>query len=229
MKVAILQSNYIPWKGYFDIINDVDLFIFYDDVQYTTRDWRNRNKIKTDRGTKWLTVPVGKSSNRLICDVAIDDRDWGIRHWKTLQQYYARAPFFELYRKTLENMYLHTKWSSLSNLNQSLIKCIAEILKIRTDFKDSRIFKAQGKKSERLIDILTKVNADVYLTGPSARSYLDEKLFRKANIEVIYKDYSGYPEYPQFYPPFVHEVTILDLLFHVGPEAPDYIWGWRSH
>jgi len=229
VKVAILQSNYIPWKGYFDIINDVDLFIFYDDVQYTTRDWRNRNKIKTDRGTKWLTVPVGKSSNRLICDVAIDDRDWGIRHWKTLQQYYARAPFFELYRKTLENMYLHTKWSSLSNLNQSLIKCIAEILKIRTDFKDSRIFKAQGKKSERLIDILTKVNADVYLTGPSARSYLDEKLFRKANIEVIYKDYSGYPEYPQFYPPFVHEVTILDLLFHVGPEAPDYIWGWRSH
>lgn len=228
-KAAILQSNYIPWKGYFDIIHDVDLFIFYDDVQYTKRDWRNRNRIKTDRGAKWLTIPVGKDTNRLICEVAVDNHEWGLSHWKALKHYYAKAPYFSLYEETLKKIYLEMKWTGLSQLNQFIIQLIStEILKLQTVFKNSRDYSPQGGRNERLIDILTKANADCYLSGPSGKNYLDERLFQKANIEVTYKDYSGYPEYPQFHLPFIHEVTILDLLFHVGPQASDYIWEWRD-
>jgi len=95
--VAILQSNYIPWKGYFDVINDVDLFIFYDDVQYTKNDWRNRNKVKTANGTGWLSIPVGADKNRLICEVILNDNRWQEKHWKTLCQLYGKASYFSSY------------------------------------------------------------------------------------------------------------------------------------
>jgi len=228
-KVAILQSNYIPWKGYFELIHNVDLFIFYDDVQYTKRDWRNRNLIKTIHGVKWLTIPVGNVNNRLICDVSINNHQWSLNHWKTIHRYYSRAPYFKIYQKGLEKIYIERRWTNLSELNNYIIKYISrDILKIETVFMDSREFSPQGHKSERLIDILTKAKADCYLSGPSAKTYLDETLFQKANIKVVYQEYSGYPEYPQLYPPFIHEVSILDLLFHVGPKAPYYIWGWRT-
>jgi hypothetical protein len=229
-KVAIIQSNYIPWKGYFDIINEVDLFIFHDDLQYTKQDWRNRNKVKTEHGTKWLTVPVGRqSTDRLICEVMISDRNWGRKHWRIIKQLYQKAPFFKMYESIFEDIYTQKTWLYLSELNQYMIKYIStNILKIKTVFDDSRNYSPKGSKTERLIHILTKAGATSYLSGPAAKNYLDEALFKEADIELIYKNYSGYPAYPQFHPPFIHEVTILDLLFHVGPEAPYYIWGWRS-
>jgi len=228
-KVAIIQSNYIPWKGYFDIIHDVDLFIFHDDLQYTKQDWRNRNQIKTAQGTKWLTVPVGQSTNRLIYEVEISKSDWKSDHWRALKHQYSKTSFFQRYASFLENIFQEKSWKYLSELNQYIIKYIStEILQINTVFKDSQVYSPVGSKTERLIDILTKVGANCYLSGPSAKNYLDEALFEKSNIELLYKDYSGYPEYPQLYPPFIHEVNILDLLFHVGPDAPYYIWGWRS-
>src|SRR4029079_10372519 len=92
--VAVLQSNYLPWKGYFDIIHDADLFIFYDDVQYTKNDWRNRNRIKAPGGTAWLTVPVGQALDRRICDVEIREHHWQLKHWRTLQQCYGQSPHF---------------------------------------------------------------------------------------------------------------------------------------
>jgi hypothetical protein len=228
-KVAVIQSNYIPWKGYFDIIHDVDLFIFYDDVQYTKNDWRNRNKIKTNQGVHWLTIPVGAPEHRLIYEVELANQQWLKKHWATIQQSYAKAPYFERYFDFFRHVYTETQWTNLSDLNQFLITSISsEFLGIQTQFKDSREFRASGEKLDRLLDLLRKVGAELYLTGPSARAYLNDDSFMAAGIELVFKDYSGYPEYPQLFPPFEHAVSILDVLFNCGPAAPDHIWGWRS-
>jgi len=228
-KVAVLQSNYIPWKGYFDIIHDVDLFVFYDDVQYTKNDWRNRNRIKTPNGPLWLTVPVGQSLDRLTCEVMLEDPRWAGKHLKTLCQYYAKAPYFNRYREFLDEVYLGRRWTTLVELNHYLIKSIArEFLGITTEFADSREYPAKGRRLDRLLDLLEQVGAESYLSGPAARSYILPEEFAKAGIELAFKDYSGYPEYPQLFPPFEQAVTIFDLLFHTGPDAPWYIWGWRE-
>jgi hypothetical protein len=228
-KVAIIQSNYIPWKGYFDIINDVDLFIFYDDLQYTKNDWRNRNRIKTINGLVWLTIPVGKNEKRLICEVELSDNSWGKKHWVSIKQAYSKTPYFAQYRDFFEHVYLAKKWTNLAELNQYLIKVISEdFLRIKTIFADSRDYQPTGKKFDRLHDLLKKANGSIYITGPSARDYLDEQKLTETGIDYIYKDYGNYPEYPQVYPPFEHKVSIIDLLFNCGPESSSYIWGWRE-
>lgn len=227
--VSVIQSNYIPWKGYFDIINDSDLFIFYDDVQYTKNDWRNRNKIKSINGTNWLTIPVGSKLDKLIHEVEINDSTWQKKHWKTISLIYNDAPYFNKYKDFFRQIYLDMKWSNLSILNQYLIKHIShEFLGINTTFKSSLEFNSQGQKLNKLIDILIKAEADVYISGPAAKGYIDEKIFADSGIKLEYKNYDSYPEYSQFHPPFDHSVTILDLLFQVGPEASYYIWGWRQ-
>lgn len=228
-KVAVIQSNYIPWKGYFDIIHDVDTFIFYDDLQFTKNDWRNRNKIKTPRGAEWMSIPVGTDLRRLICEVELPDHAWQQRHWSLLRMHYEKAPHFQAYRPFLEDVLLTRSWPNLSELNHFLIRAIArDFLGITTEFLDSRAFKLQGQKQERLVDLLEKAGADVYVSGPAARDYIDPAVFESAGIELVYKSYAGYPEYPQMHPPFEHGVTILDLLFNVGPQAPEFIWGWRE-
>lgn len=228
-RVAILQSNYIPWKGYFDLIHDVDLFIFFDDVQYTQRDWRNRNKIKTSRGLEWLTAPTNGTRQHLIHEVEFVDVKWQSTHWQTLRHNYGKASHFERYRPFLEDVYLGQQWKYLSELNQHLIEKISrQFLGISAEFVDSRQYHAVGAKQGRIIDLLIKSGATSYVSGPSAKDYIDEAEFAQIGIELVWKDYSGYPEYPQLHPPFEHGATILDLLFHTGPEASRYIWGWRE-
>jgi len=224
--VAVIQSSYIPWKGYFDILHDVDLFVFYDDVQYTVRDWRTRNRIKTPNGPIWLTIPAGSDRNRLICDVKLVDVEWPSRHWKTIVQAYGKAPHFKEYRDALEEIYLGRTWDSLSEFNQHMTQCIArQFLGIGCEFADSRDYLAEGRKLDRMLDLLCKAGATRYVSGPSARDYLDQEAFDRAGIELVYKSYAGYPEYPQLYPPFEHAVSVLDLLFMTGAQAPSYIWG----
>jgi len=228
-RVAIGQSNYLPWKGYFDLIHDVDLFVFYDDVQYTIRDWRNRNRIKTAHGTRWLTVPVGSSRDRLIQDVAITDGDWQRVHWNTIRHAYARAPHFDRLADYLREIYLERTWTKLSELNQQLTRDIArDWLGIRTEFVESSKLAVEGRKQDRIFALLQKVGAKVYVSGPAAKAYLDKARFEREHVELVWKDYSGYPAYDQLHPPFEHAVSIVDLLFHTGAEAPHYIWGWRS-
>ncbi len=227
--VVILQSSYIPWKGYFDLVHDASLFVFYDDVQFTKNDWRNRNKVKTKNGAEWITIPVGGGTARLINEVEIQEGTWQAKHWKTIQYNYAKCPYFSYYREFFEDVYLGRQWSSLSKLNQHLVCSISvELLGIDTDFRDSCEFHAVGKKLDRLLDLVIKTDADRYISGPAAKEYIDPEQFANAGVELVWKDYAGYPEYPQRYPPFEHGVSILDLLFNVGPDAPWYIWGWRE-
>ena len=226
--VVILQSNYIPWKGYFDLINDADEFIFLDDVKFTKQDWRTRNKVKTAQGAQWITVPVGSDYDRLICEVEIKERAWQSRHYKTIVSNYSKCPFFKQYAPLLESFYLEHVWLNLSEFNQNLIKAISNELGINTVFKDSREYGATGKKEDRLLDLLAKSGGTRYVSGPAAKGYIDPRSFESAGVELVWKDYQGYPEYPQRFAPFEHGVSILDLIFNVGPDAPWYIWGWRG-
>lgn len=228
-RVAVLQSSYIPWKGYFDIMHDVDTFIFYDDVQFTYQDWRSRNRIIVNGDAHWLTIPTGSSIDRLIHEVAIPDARWQKKHWRTISQAYAKAPFFRDYRDVFENIYLGREWPNLSELNQHVTTAIArDMLGVESELRDSREYGAEGQKLDRLLDLLVKADATTYVSGPSASSYIDPERFVEAGIELVYKDYRGYPEYRQNHAPFRHDVSILDLLFQTGPDAPAHIWGWRA-
>ncbi len=228
MNVAVLQSNYLPWRGYFDIIHDVDTFVFYDDVQYTVNDWRNRNRIKTANGPVWLTIPVGNQNDRRICDVELRDPSWARKHWRTIEQAYGRAPHFAVVAPFLRDLYAQP-WTSLSALNQYAITTIArEFLGIRTTFRDSREFPLDGQKGDRLLDLLRQVGATDYVSGPSAQAYLDVAAYADAGIRVRWKDYSDYPTYPQMHGDFLPAVSIIDVLVQCGPGAAEVIWGHRE-
>jgi hypothetical protein len=227
-RVAVLQSNYLPWKGYFDIIGQVDTFIFYDDVQYTTDDWRNRNRIKTPYGTQWLTIPVGSGGKRQICEIRIDATDWQEDHWRRIERSYRVAQYWSLYADRLRAFYLESRWTHLSELNHALIRFIAmDILGLSASFDDSRRFELTGNKTRRLVDLLLKAGATEYLSGPAAKAYIEPALFDEAGITLRYVSYDGYPEYPQLHGPFVHEVSVIDLLFNTGPAAREFLLGGR--
>lgn len=224
-KIAILQSNYIPWKGYFDMIAAVDEFILYDDMQYTRRDWRNRNQIKTPQGIQWLTVPVSVKGkyHQTIRETEIDGTDWAAAHWRTLQQNYRRAPHFAEIAQWLEPLYLQESYTHLSQLNRRLIEAICRYLSIKTTISNSWDYTLQDGKTERLVDLCVKAGGSEYISGPAARDYIDEGLFSAAGIKLSWFDYAGYPEYPQMWGEFAHGVTILDLLFNCGRDAPRYM------
>lgn len=227
-KIAILQSNYIPWKGYFDLINMVDEFIFYDEVQYTKNDWRNRNKIKTSQGIRWLTIPVRQESlEQKIKDTKITNKKWNIKHWRTISQNYSKAKHFKEYKDVFEELYLNCNEEYLAKINYKFITTINEILGISTKLRWSSEFELIEGQTEKLLSICKDCNANVYLSGPAAQDYFDEKLAAKEKIKVEWMDYSGYKEYEQLHPPFEHGVTILDLIFNEGPNAKYFMKGFK--
>jgi WbqC-like protein family. len=225
-KIAIVQSNYIPWKGYFDLIAAVDEFILYDDMQYTRRDWRNRNQIKTPQGVQWLTVPVRVKGrfHQKIRDTEIDGHDWAAHHWKTLAQNYRRAPYFTALSEWLEPLYLASEPATyISELNRRFIEAICRYLGISTKITSSSDYQLVDGKTERLAHLCIQAGGSEYVSGPAAATYLDERVFSEMDIKLTWFDYVGYPEYPQLWGGFVHGVTILDLLFNCGPDSARYM------
>ncbi|MDD7885177.1 WbqC family protein [Flavivirga sp. 57AJ16] len=223
MTVSILQSNYIPWKGYFDIIAMSDIFVIYDDVQYTRRDWRNRNLIKTSAGVKWLTIPVIQDDyHQKICDTKILGGNWKKKHMGTLQMNYAKTPCFKDFREAIFQVY-DTPTDNLSEINKKFIEVICEILDINTEIVDSRTLNLKGDRQERLIQACKSLNADTYLSGPSAKSYIQPDFFIENSLNLEWMDYSNYKEYNQLYPPFEHGVSVLDLIFNEGTHAKHYL------
>jgi len=224
-KVAIVQSNYIPWKGYFDLINLVDEFILFDDMQYTRRDWRNRNIIKTPNGPLWLTIPVevkGKYEQK-IKDTTISDPAWARKHWASIVHNYSKAKYFPMHRDVFENLYLKSEERFLSQVNYLFLSAICEILGIKTTISWSMNYNSANGKTARLVDLIKQAGATEYISGPAAKDYLDEELFRSEHIALQYMDYSGYPEYNQLFPPFEHQVSVIDLIFNEGPQAKAYL------
>ena len=217
--IAISQSNYIPWKGYFALIASVDEFVLYDDMQYTRRDWRNRNKIKTPRGLQWLTVPVQAKGKyfQTIRDTALDGDEWATTHWKAITLNYRKAPFFDEIAAWLEPLYLAETHATVSTLNRRFIEAICGYLRIGTRITNSWDYELLEGKTERLAGICKR--AGVYVSGPAARDYMDIDCFTRLGIEVEWYDYDGYAEYQQLWGEFEHGVSILDVLFNCGPDA----------
>ena len=233
MNCAILQPSYIPWRGYFHQIQKVDIFVFYDDVQYDTLGWRNRNRVKTVSGTKWITIPVYHKGHLAeatpIRNVEICwDKAWNVKQWRTIEGTYSKAPFFRQYADAIHEMYSLRPKRLVDFTIPSTIE-IARLLGIvNTRFCCASEFAAEGQKTDRLLSILKKVGATHYISGPSARDYLDTDQLNAAGISVEFMTYD-YPEYPQLYPPFDPAVSILDLLFMTGPHAPNFIWGANAN
>lgn len=203
----------------------VDEFIIYDDMQFTRRDWRNRNKIKTKDGLLWLTIPVevkGKYHQK-INETVVSNPNWGIDHWKTILYNYHKTPYFNLYKDIFENAYLNNKKKYLSEINLLFIQLICGILGIKTIIGFSSDFELKEERTERLVDICKKTGATDYYSGPAAKAYMNESLFANESIKVHYFDYSGYTEYPQLFGKFAHDVSIIDLLFNEGEDAKKYM------
>jgi len=225
-KVAILQSNYIPWKGYFDIINRVDEFILYDDMQYTRRDWRNRNKIMTPQGLKWLTIPVEQKGKyyQKICETKIQSSKWAEDHWKALKYNYSKARYFKEYEGRIRKLYEECSSELfLSKVNYRFITGICSLLGISTKISWSSDYDLADGKTERLVQLVKSAGGEYYLSGPAAKEYIIPKLFEEENIELDWMSYEGYQEYPQLSEQFEHGVSVLDLIFNTGEHARDYI------
>ena len=226
MRVAISQSNYVPWKGYFDLIGSVDTFVTYDCVQFTRRDWRNRNLIKSPVGLQWLTIPVRTKGGyyQTIDATEVADPNWAMDHWLQIERCYRRAPCF-----TEASPWISSRFDTvatvgkLSLVNRILLQQIAVYLGITTRLLDSSQFNLQEGRSERLLGVCLELGATTYVSGPAARSYLDEGLFAAHGIAVEWFDYSGYPEYPQLWGQFAHGVSILDTILNCGSNAVSYL------
>jgi len=224
-KCAIVQSNYIPWKGYFDLIGMVDEFLLFDDMQFTRRDWRNRNLIKTPHGLQWLTIPVKVKGNyhQKIKDTEIVDSRWAKKHWDTIMAHYAKAPYFKEYKDFFQHLYMKSSSKFLSEINYGFLSALCKLLEINTPIRWSMDYHLVDGKTERLVDLCSKVRADMYLSGLSAKGYIAEDLFTANGIDLKFMDYSGYPEYDQLFPPFEHGVSIIDLIFNEGPNSRQFM------
>jgi hypothetical protein len=220
----ITQSNYIPWKGYFDAISKVDTFVVYDEMQYTKRDWRNRNLIKSSQGLKWLSIPVNVSGKffQKINETETTDLNWMQSHLEILKQNYSKAAAFKSIWPWVQDLYQNCPSRNLSEINVYFLKAIMLKLEINTEIRYSSDFNLHEERTQRLVNICTELGSRHYYSGPAAKAYMDEKFFSEAGIEVHYFDYSDYLEYNQLFPPFEHGVSILDLLFNMGDEAINY-------
>jgi hypothetical protein len=223
-KAAILQSNYIPWKGYFDLINSVDEFIFYDIVQYTKNDWRNRNKIKTPNGVNWITIPVKHTINQRIDETVIQHQSWARKNFNTFVANYRKAACFDENVDWLKNLYSDAaQMEYLCDINYLFINAICKKLNIQTKISSAQDYEIVEGKTERLVHLCKQAKADVYLSGSAAKDYLNCALFEQENMQVEWANYSGYQEYTQLFSPFEHGVTILDLIFNTGKDAGKYL------
>lgn len=226
MKIAILQPNYIPWKGVFDLIDQVEVFVFYDDVQYTVKDWRNRNIIKTSHGDKWLSVPVihkGKR-NQLIHEAKINNNEnWQKKHYKSIKLAYSNAEYFDEYHYILEELYLKNSWSKIANLDIFSTKLIAKALGINVDWVRAKDLNfGGGKEGDKVVKICNYLNCKHFINGPNSKPFMNNKIFNDAGIKLDYINYD-YKEYNQLHPPFKHNISILDLIFNCGKESINYI------
>ncbi len=223
--VAIVQSNYIPWKGYFDLMRSADVFVLYDSVQYTKRDWRNRNRIKTPHGAKWLSIPVRVKNRYLqkIQDVEIAEPCWHERHWAALHTNYRAATHHDFMAPQIAELYSRCAGiTHLSKVNALLLRGIADLLGVHTPFVDSTTLGSRPGRTDNLVHMCRELGATTYLSGPTAQDYLDVRRFEEFGISVQYFDYAGYESYPQLHGPFDHYVSAVDLLMNTGPLAAQY-------
>ena len=227
MRLAVLQSNYIPWKGYFDLMAAADLFIVYDSVQYTKNDWRNRNILVSKSGPVWLTIPINTAgrADQPINAATIGDPRWARKHWQTASQLLARRPSFHLFEHEWATWFTEAaEMTHLHDVNVYLLRKIADQLDISTPITDDSEYElVHDSPTGKLVQLCELVGASRYLTGPAGLNYLELDQFRAKGIGVDVIDYGHYPTYPQLSKEFVHGVSVLDLLANTGTAAVDHL------
>ncbi len=223
MKVAVCQPMYLPWIGYFALMDKVDVYVFYDDVQFSPQSWQQRNRIKTGNGIQWLTIPIKRNFGQKICDVEINtDVIWRVNHAKAIEQAYSKAPNFEPYSWYIDDFY-QMYWYYLSDLTIYESTFIAEMLDVELpEFLKSSEMNLTGSKDDRLLELLEKVGATEYISGVKAKDYIDEDKFKKAGIKLTWFEYE-HPVYPQIRGEFVPYMSAIDLMFNVGKESVKYV------
>jgi hypothetical protein len=229
--VVITQSNYLPWRGYFDMLRMADEVILLDSVQYTRRDWRNRNKIKTASGTAWITVPVETKGHyhQAIDETRVPDRDWAEGHRRAIDLAYRRAPHYGAIFGWLDELLTSVAAEPmLSRINEALLRAVCARLgftmPIRrcTELLD-RAAMREMDPTQRLVQLAVAAGATHYLSGPAAKAYLEPAVFEARGISVDWMTYAGYPDYPQLWGAFEPQVSIVDLLFNTGGAAARYL------
>ena len=225
--IVVLQSNYIPWKGYFDLLAAADEFIIYDEVQYTRRDWRNRNRIIVNGQPTWLTIPVQSKGNyeAAISEIRVLDKGWASNHYRTLQLNYRRAPYFDEVDRILCDAYERAaSLDLLTEINELFLRIIANFIRVQTPIlRSTTVPRTTSDPTGRLVEICKARDATDYISGPAARAYLKQEEFKSAKIELNYANYEGYPTYSQSADLFDHHVSIVDALFHCGSEVRSHL------
>ncbi len=222
VKAVITQPTYLPWMGYFGMIDAADIFVFFDDVQFVSRSWQCRNKIKTFDGAMWLSVPAAKESGQKIHEVKINNKlRWQDQHWKSIKHHYTKTPHFKKYESFFKEVYAQ-EWKSLSELNIAIIKRMAEILKLNVKFVNASELNAEGAKTDRLISVLQKIGADEYIANPASKCYIEPEKFEKAGISLYWYEFE-HPSYQQQFGKFRSHLSAIDLLFNCGDKSIDLI------
>ena len=214
------QPVYLPWLGLFHKMVLSDVFISMNRVQYQANDWNNRNQVKTVNGPVWLTVPVHAKGrlNGVISDIRIDnEQPWAKRHLRTLEQSYARSPYFDHYRDELRAIYLQT-WVTLEELNDRILEALMGWLGIRTPIKRMSEGAYTGHKGDLVLDMCRQSGAEAFVFGEQGRGYVDCAAFVAAGVNPVFQAYQ-HPEYPQQHGPFVPNLSVIDLLANCGEDS----------
>lgn len=228
-KLAAIQSSFIPWRGYFNLIRTVDKFIFYENTQYTRRDWRNRNKIKTSNGVAWITVPIQSKGNyeTKLCDIKLSETPWRKKQLSLIQHAYKKTPFFDDIYPIISEVIEDNSVNGLSDLNIALIKNICRYLGFKTEFIIDTDLIDQTfinlSKTEKLLYFCQVTNSKQYFTGPSAANYMETSILTNAKVDVIFFEYQQAKFYDQLWGKFEKDLSILDLLFNLGDDTPDFL------
>ena len=220
MRLAILQPSYLPWLGYFDQMDRVDRFVYLDDVQFTRRDWRNRNRIRTREGWAWLTVPVLQKHRfqQSLTETRIDTSlPWRRKHREAIRTHYGRSPHFDVHFPYFDTLY-DRQWRWLVDLCVETTEALKNILGIATPTLQSSRMQVRDSRQEKVLAICTRLGAHHYLTGDAARSYLSPQVLEASGIGLEFQNYR-HPEYPQRFPGFVPYLSAIDLLFNAGGDS----------
>lgn len=229
MLAVIMQPTYLPWIGYFDLMDSADVFVLLDTVQFEKQSWQQRNRIKTgDAESKWLTVPVVQGLKQKISDVRIEIlKPWRRKHWGTIYQYYRRAPYWKQYSEELSALYSR-EWDFLFDWNVAVITFLKEQFGIKTKFVCASQIPVSGDRVGLLANICHYVETDVYLSPVGSADYIEENnIFASEGISLIYQKYV-HPEYRQLYGEFMSHMSAIDLLFNEGPASLEIIRSGRG-
>tara|TARA_B100001996_G_scaffold103079_1_gene77409 strand:+ start:4610 stop:5290 length:681 start_codon:yes stop_codon:yes gene_type:complete len=221
---AISQSNYIPWKGYFQLIFEADIFIFYDTVDFTKRDWRNRNQIMTPHGLHWLTIPISSKRGMAIEEIILPQGPWRRNHLETIRRNYSKFPYLQDVMDLLSPVFNNEDITHLSEFNQTIIRRISEYLEIDTVFYNASEFNVNGERVDRLIRLCEKVGANTYLSGPAAKNYITNE-FDKKSLNLKWMEYGPYETYEQYGEEFSHHISIVDTIASLGKSSIKHIFG----